>query len=167
MLITFLVTAVFGLCMLMAAYKDLTSYTIPNIISLILLVAFFALSPFMGLSWAEFGTHVGVFAGSLAVMMAMFAAGWIGGGDAKLFAATAIWWMPYDLMVYTFYTAMAGGALAIALVMSRKFLPQKVQTTGWVHTLLRDEKKMPYGLALAFAAMITLPVSQIYMNLPI
>ena len=165
MMITFIITAIFGLCMLMAAYKDLTSYTIPNVISLILLAGFFALSPFMGLTWAEFGTHIGVFAGSLTLMMAMFAFGWIGGGDAKLFAATAIWWMPYDLMVYTLYTAMAGGALALVLLLSRKMLPVQVQTTGWVHTLMRDEKKMPYGLALAFAGMVTLPMSQIYLNL--
>ncbi len=167
MIITFIITAVFGLCMLMAAYKDLTSYTIPNVISLILLGAFFALSPFMGLTWGEFAVHIGVFAGSLALMMLMFAAGWLGGGDAKLFAATAIWWMPHDLMVYTLYTAMAGGALAIVLLMSRRMLPAQVQTTGWVHTLLRDEKKMPYGLALAFAGMVTLPRSHIYLNLPI
>jgi len=166
MIITFIITAVFGLCMLMAAYKDLTSYTIPNVISLILLGTFLALSPFMGLSWGEFGVHIGVFAGSLALMMLMFGFGWIGGGDAKLFAATAIWWMPYDLMVYTLYTAMAGGALALVLLMSRKMLPAQVQTAGWVHTLLRDETKMPYGLALAFAGMVTLPMSQIYLNLP-
>lgn len=165
MLLTFIITAVFGLCMLMAAYKDLTSYTIPNVISLVLLGSFFALAPFMGLTWAEFGTHIAMFSGSLAVMMAMFAFGWIGGGDAKLFAATAIWWMPYDLLTYSLYTAMAGGALALVLVTSRTFLPVRVQTAGWVHTLLRDEKKMPYGLALAFAAMITLPMSQIYLNL--
>jgi prepilin peptidase CpaA len=73
--------------------------------------------------------------------------------------------MPYDLLVYTLYTTLAGGMLAMALLMGRKMLPARVQTTGWVQTLLRDEKKMPYGLALAAAGLITFPMSQLYLGL--
>lgn len=165
MYITAAVTAIFGMSMLMAAYKDLTSYTIPNWISLVMIGGFLVLSPFLGLSWAEFGIHIAVFAGSLAVMMLMFGLGWLGGGDAKLFAATAIWWMPHDLLVYSVYTTLAGGALAIIILLSRTLLPAKVRTAGWVHRILRDETKIPYGLALAFAGMVTLPMSAIYLSL--
>ncbi len=165
MFIMFLATAIFCMCMLITAWSDLTTYTIPNWISLVLIAGFLVLSPFFGLTWAEFGTHILVFMGSLAMMMAMFAMGWIGGGDAKLFAATAIWWMPQDLMVYATYMSLAGGALALALLSGRKMLPARIATTGWVQTLLRDEKKMPYGLALAAAGLITFPMSQLYVGL--
>ena len=97
----------------------------------------------------------------------MFSLGWLGGGDAKLFAATAIWWMPPDLLNYLMYTTLAGGVLAIIILAARKLMPLTITKTGWLHRLLRDETKIPYGLALAFAGMITLPMSELYLSLTI
>lgn len=168
MILSLVMLGIFLIAMLSAALSDLTSYTIPNWISLFLLAAFFPVIIYLTLmtesySWADFGWHMIVGIGSLIVMMAMFAFGWIGGGDAKLFAATAFWWMPSDLLTYTVYTTLAGGVLALMLMFGRRFLPVRIATTGWVHRLLREEKKMPYGLALAFAAMLTLPKSALYL----
>lgn len=167
MLLPMIMVGIFLLAMLSAAISDLTSYTIPNWISLFLLAAFFPIALYLTImtdsySWADFGLHIVVGVSTLIVMMVMFALGWIGGGDAKLFAATAIWWMPFDLLGYTVTTTIAGGAIAIMLILSRNFLPVRLATTGWVHRLLREEKKMPYGLALAFAAMVTLPYSSLF-----
>ena len=167
MIVLALVTGTFGTSMIMAAYKDLTSYTIPNWISMLMIIGFLALSPFLGLSWAEFGIHIAVFLGSLFIRMVMFSLGWLGGGDAKLFAATAIWWMPPDLLNYLMYTTLAGGVLAIIILAARKLMPLTITKTGWLHRLLRDETKIPYGLALAFAGMITLPMSELYLSLTI
>lgn len=163
-MITLLMTVIFGATMITAAYKDLTSYTIPNWISLAVIAGFFVIAPFAGMSWGQFGTHIMVFVGALIVMMGLFAAGGLGGGDAKLFAATSLWWMPLDLLQYTFLTAILGGVLAIVILSGRKFLPVKVATSGWAHTLLREEKKIPYGLALAPAALIILPRSEIFLR---
>lgn len=158
--------AIFGIAMLTAAWKDLTSYTIPNWISLFTFAGFLLISIIMmamGLmSLATFGIHLLVGFGALIVMMGMFALNWIGGGDAKLYAATAFWWLPADLLYYTLITTLIGGLFAFLLVIARRFLPVKVRTTGWVHRLLRDEKKMPYGLALSAAALIWLPQSSIF-----
>ena len=162
MIIPTIMIGVFLIAMLSAALSDLTSYTIPNWISLFLLAAFFAIAPFAGLSWGDFGWHLITGLGTLVIMMVMFALRWIGGGDAKLFAATAFWWIPADLLMYTIYTTLAGGVLAVLLILGRRYLPVKIATTGWVHRLLREEKKMPYGLALAFAAMVTLPLSAMF-----
>jgi len=154
--------------MLAASWSDLTSMTIPNWISLVLvagfliLEGFLILAPFAWQGWELFGTHILVGAVCFAVGVGMFALGWMGGGDAKLFAATSLWWVWSDLWMYLIYTAIAGGILAVFLLLGRKFLPVKVLTTDWMHRLFKDEKKMPYGLALAFGALVTLPKSDIY-----
>jgi prepilin peptidase CpaA len=44
-----------------------------------------------GMPLAEIGMHVGRAAAVLVVAFVFFARGWIGGGDAKLAAATAMW----------------------------------------------------------------------------
>jgi len=161
-MLTLYIIFVFAGCMLAASWSDLTSMTIPNWISLVLVAGFFILTPFAWQGWAVFGTHILVGLTCFAVGVGMFALGWMGGGDAKLFAATSLWWMWPDLWVYLVYTAIAGGVLAIFLLVGRKYLPVKVLTTDWMHRLFKDEKKMPYGLALAFGALTTLPKSDIY-----
>ena len=53
-------------------------------------------------------------AAMLVFTFALFNLGWIGGGDAKLAAATALWlgWTP--LADYGLASALAGGALTLA-----------------------------------------------------
>ena len=91
----------------------------------------------------------------------IFAFGWLGGGDAKLMAATAFWWQWTDLLMYVTYTTLAGGVIALFILWGRKYVPVKVLTADWLHRLVKDEKRMPYGLALAFGALVTLPQSEI------
>ncbi len=148
--------------MLAASWNDITSMTIPNWISLVLVAGFFILSPFVWQGWAIFGTHLLVGLACFSAGIAMFALGWMGGGDAKLLAATSLWWVWSDLFPYLFYTAMAGGVLALFLILGRKYMPAKVLTIGWMHRLFKDEKRMPYGLALAFGALAVLPSSNMY-----
>lgn len=160
-----IVTFVFGVPLVFAALSDLTSYTITNKICLSVMLGFFLIAPFAGLSWAEFGMHLLVGFCALLVMMALFAVGGLGGGDAKLFAATSLWWMPTDLMIYVIYTAILGGVIALIILAFRQFIPVRVATSGWVHHLLRENKKMPYGLALAPAALMTLSQSSIFQSI--
>jgi len=35
----------------------------------------------------------------------------------------------------------------------------------WLYRMFKDETKMPYGIALAIGALVTLPKSQIYLSL--
>ena len=55
----------------------------------------------------------------LVVGAAMFALGWIGGGDAKLLASAALWVGLRGLAPFAIYTALAGGLLALGLVALR------------------------------------------------
>ncbi|HHL43006.1 MAG TPA: peptidase [Hellea balneolensis] len=160
--ISLFIVAVFAGCMLAAAWSDLTSMTIPNRISLVLFAGFLAASALVQPGWSVFGTHMLVGLSCFAIGVGMFALGWMGGGDAKLFAATAFWFTWPDLLVYVVYASIGGGVLALFLLLGRSFLPVQVLTTDWMHRLFRDEKKMPYGLALAFGALMTLPRSEFY-----
>lgn len=162
MLLAFLIVAIFIVTMLLVAYKDATSMTIPNWISLVLLAAFFLFTPFVWQGWGVFGTHLLVGFTFFAAGFIMFALGWLGGGDAKLMAATGIWWLWPDAFLYVVYTTIAGGVLALFLILGRKFLPVKLMANPLVQRLFKDEKKMPYGIALAVGALLTLPQSAIY-----
>jgi prepilin peptidase CpaA len=157
--------ALFAICQIMAAVNDALSMKIPNIISLVLLAGFVLITPFAWVDFATFGEHILVGLGVFAVAFGMFAAGWLGGGDAKLLAATAFWWQAVDLFPYLLVTAIAGGALALFLIIGRRYIPVGALTSPWLYRMFKDETKMPYGIALAIGALVTLPKSQIYLSL--
>jgi len=74
-----------------AAAFDLATFTISNLLSLAIAVAFAIFGLMVGIAPGEFALHL--LAGLIALVagFALFAFGYIGGGDAKLFAATALW----------------------------------------------------------------------------
>ena len=79
-----------------AAVFDLTSFTIPNIVPaamILLFAAFLVYTVIVGhsLSWNQTAMHVMAGIIGLGVGMGMFALGWVGGGDAKLFAVATLW----------------------------------------------------------------------------
>lgn len=164
MFLTFCIVMIFASTMLMAAMKDATSMTIPNWISLAVIAGFFLVTPFIWAGWDVFAQHLLVGLTFFVAGFAMFAFGGLGGGDAKLMAATALWWQWDDATIYVLYTTVIGGVLAILLLFGRKFIPESVLTAPWAHHLFRDEKKMPYGLALAAGALLTLPKSAIFLR---
>ncbi len=162
MILGFLVFSIMSIAMLAAAYSDALTMTIPNWISLFLLASFFIIVPFVWQSAAVFGEHLLVGVSVFLFGFLLFAKGWLGGGDAKLMAATAFWWQWSDLLMYFVYTTLAGGFIAMIILWGRKFIPAQVLTAPWLHNLVKDEKRMPYGLALAFGALATLPQSEIF-----
>jgi prepilin peptidase CpaA len=86
-----LIFVVFPFCMVYAALSDMVSMTIANRVSLILVAAFAIVAPLTGMDWASYGWHFAAGGLVLAVTFAMFAIGGMGGGDAKLLSATAVW----------------------------------------------------------------------------
>src|SRR5690349_4284933 len=77
--------------MAFAAVSDLMTMTISNRISLLLVAGFIVLAALGGMSLFAISMHLAAGAAVLAFAFGCFAAGWIGGGDAKLAAATALW----------------------------------------------------------------------------
>src|SRR5207244_1463267 len=110
----------FPAMMAFAASSDLLTMTISNRISLILIGGFLVLALFVGMSGTDMLRHVGAAALVLAIAFGFFTRGWIGGGDAKLAAATALWFGFDHLMPYLLYASLLGGALTLALLQFRK-----------------------------------------------
>src|SRR6218665_1627702 len=86
---TSLALLIFPLLMAFAAFSDLFTMRISNMLVLAVAVAFFALALLTGMAWQDIGLRIGVAAVVLVTTFAFFAFGWIGGGDAKLAAAIA------------------------------------------------------------------------------
>ena len=151
----------FPVLVIVGALRDLTSFTIPNWISGLLIVAFFPAAFILGLGWPQIGLHAGAGAVALVAGMAMFALRWIGGGDAKLFAAAGLWLGWSAAVQYLVYTALAGGALALFLISLRSMWLRAYVVNGpaWVGRLATPGESAPYGVAIAVGAMAAFPAS--------
>lgn len=149
---------VFPAAMALAAVMDVMTMTIPNRISLFLLAAFLALAPFAGLSWNAFSMHLAIGLAVLLVGVAMFSVGWVGGGDAKLLSAAALWVGPALLPMYLAHVAIVGGVLAIAVLAYRRWVPaQALPLPEWARKLHASGTGIPYGVAIAGGAMMIYP----------
>lgn len=150
-----LLLVIFPMSMAYAAFSDLVSMTIENRVSTLLLVSFVCVALLVGFPPERIAAHVGVGFLCLLVTFGMFAAGWMGGGDAKLIAATAVWFGPTaDLGGYAMAASLYGGALTMLLLAARA---QFVPATGvdFVDRLLERETGVPYGIALGAAGLTT------------
>jgi prepilin peptidase CpaA len=145
---------VFPALMAYAAASDLFTMTIPNKLSLALIVAFACFALVAGLSWSAVLMHVAAGALVLAVCFGMFAFGWIGGGDAKLAAATALWLGFDQLLNYLTIASLLGGVLTLLIMRFRLMpLPALLADQEWAKRLHRMDAGVPYGIALAIAAL--------------
>ncbi|HLZ76861.1 MAG TPA: prepilin peptidase [Phenylobacterium sp.] len=162
-----LLLLIFPALVIAGALKDLTSFTIPNQISLALAAAFPIAAIALGVSPSVIGLSVAVGVVALVMGMGMFAAGWIGGGDAKLFAAAALWLGLPGAMSYLLFTCMAGGALAIGLLGLRSQRVRAIMPAGpaWFTRLAEPGENVPYGVAIAVGALAAFPVSPLAAHL--
>jgi prepilin peptidase CpaA len=148
----------FPATMAFAASSDLFTMTIANRVSLILVGGFFVLAVLTGMSPAAIGWHLGAGAVLLVVGFGLFSFGWVGGGDAKLAAATALWFGFAHLLDYLLYASIFGGALTLVLIQFRMLpLPQALARREWIERLHRSGGGVPYGIALAAAALLVYP----------
>jgi len=148
----------FPALMAFAASSDLFTMTISNRVSLALTAGFFALALVMGMNASDILSHTGAGLTVLVVTFVFFAFGWIGGGDAKLAAATALWLGFDHLFEYLIYASIFGGVLTLLIIKFRVLpLPQFLARQGWVMRLHQNNAGIPYGIALAAAALIIYP----------
>lgn len=154
-MLQFLILVIFPAALILAAVNDLATMTISNWISLALIVTFPVLAFAIGLSLEQIGWHFA--AGGLVLVggFTLFAFNLIGGGDAKLLAAAALWLGWDDLYTLLFYTALMGGPLCVLLVMYRAApLPLWAYNFEWLHRLHQPKAGVPYGVAICGAGLI-------------
>ena len=148
----------FPALMAFAAASDLFTMTISNRVSLALVAGFFILAPLGGMGLHDMLLHAGAGATVLVAAFACFAMGWVGGGDAKIAAAAALWFGFAHLMEYLLYASIFGGALTVILMQFRQWpLPYSLAGQPWLLRLHAKESGIPYGIALAIGALMIYP----------
>jgi prepilin peptidase CpaA len=156
--VRYAVFAVFPVAMAYAAASDLLTMMISNKVTLVLVVAFVALAPFTGMDWQTFALHWAAGAAVLVVMFVCFSRGWVGGGDAKLASAIALWVGLSSTVELALLASLFGGALTMLLMAFRRtVVPVVIIRQPWVQRLHDSQRGVPYGIALAAAALATYP----------
>lgn len=157
---------VFPFFMAFAASSDLLTMRISNRLVLLLVAAFFVLAFVTRMPPSELGLHIGCALVVLAVGFTFFAFGWIGGGDAKLAAATTLW-LGFGLALhFLFYACLLGGALTLIILMLRRApLTPFLARYRWLERLHDKKEGVPYGVALAIAGLLTYSSSYIFLGL--
>jgi len=148
----------FPALMAFAASSDLLTMTISNRLSLALAGGFFLLTLITGMSLAVIGMHLAAAALVLLITFGCFSMGWIGGGDAKLAAATVLWFGFDHLLDYLVYASLFGGALTLLILFFRRqHLPEVLARQKWIVRLHETGGGVPYGIALAASALVVYP----------
>jgi prepilin peptidase CpaA len=148
----------FPALMAFAASSDLFTMTISNKLSLALAGGFLVLTIVTGMGLYDIAMHLAAGMAVLVVAFGFFSQGWVGGGDAKLAAATALWFGFDHLLEYLLYASLFGGALTLVLIQFRKLpLPGALARQPWIMRLHDSGGGIPYGIALAASALAVYP----------
>jgi len=143
--------AILLILLVAAAIQDAWQLRISDFISgAVALGAFVALAidgPVVGL-WQNFV----MFAAVLAAGTFMFARGWMGGGDIKLLAASALWFDLSSGWKLLVAIAIAGGIETVLIMIVRR-LPWSDAVRGRA-LLLRRRGPIPYGVAIALGVAL-------------
>lgn len=155
---------IFPLAMALAASSDLLTMRISNKLVLALGASFFVVALIVGMPLDQLGMHVLCALVVLAVAFGLFAMGWIGGGDAKLAAATSLW-LGFGLTLpYLVYTALFGGLLTLAILSLRR-VHWDFSKIKWLDRLHDPKQGVPYGIAMAFAGLLIYSQTEIFARL--
>jgi prepilin peptidase CpaA len=156
-----LIFVVFPFCMVFAAVSDMLSMTIANRVSLVLIVTFAVVAPLTGMEWTTYGWHFAAAGLALSTTFTMFAIGGMGGGDAKLIAASSLWMgFNFNLLGYLAISSVIGGVLTLLILSYRKSPLADVTGQNMFLRHFADPKGgIPYGLALGLGGLIAYPDS--------
>lgn len=159
-----LALTLFPLLMAYAAFSDLFTMTISNTISVVLVAAFVGLALASGMPLQTLAVmHLSAGLAMLALTFVFFARGWVGGGDAKLAAATAVWLGWDNIAAYGLDASVLGAALTLGLLVLRKRrLPDSLMSRPWIARLHHANTGIPYGIALAISGLALYPETPLW-----
>lgn len=156
-MLTIIAIAVFGGLLIFAACFDVARLIIPNWVSIALATAFPVFALASGAAPGVVGLHVGIGFAALTIGFFLFQGNIIGGGDAKLLAATATWAGFAALPAFLFWMAISGGALAVVIAQARKWVPYVEGAPEFVNKLLIRGSGIPYGVAIMCGGLMAIP----------
>lgn len=160
-----LVLAIFPACLLTGVINDVKAFRIPNHLSVILLLTFFAAAMLGNLEMTMITGHLTTFGLTLAVGFVIFALGYIGAGDVKIFAAAALWLGPAGIWAAVLYSTVAGGLLSLWIlkVQNLKYTAPKISALIPKISRLNDgTQELPYGLAICAGCLLAFPYSDLF-----
>ena len=148
------ISLLFAGLMLFAAVSDATRFVIPNTVVVGVLALFCGAAvmlPFE-IRW-EF--HVGALVAVFVVGLVAYRFKALGAGDVKLISALALWTGFEHLPTLMLSIALAGGALALVLIVSRIacYLPKLEPALR--ARVFRTGAKIPYGIAIAIGGIVS------------
>lgn len=159
------VFVILPLCLAMAAFSDLLTMTIPNRVSIILPASFLVLAPLSGLGWDVIGMHFAGAATVFCVCFALFAVNVMGGGDAKLLSATALWFgFNSSLLFLMADVGMIGGLLTLLILLLRSQSNTILAIGLPLPSSVLLAKKIPYGIAIAIGGFLAFPSSPLFIT---
>ena len=157
--IFYIASGLYTLLLCIAAAFDSWKFIIPNAIT-VALIALFVVTALLlpdDMGWRDWLSHVGAAGAVLAGGAVLFAFNKMGGGDVKLMTAVAFWAGFEYLADLLLYIALAGGALAIVLIIVRRVLFGLMTAASLtklaVPRMLLSGEPVPYGLAIAPSAI--------------
>jgi prepilin peptidase CpaA len=146
-----------------ASFFDLLTFTIPNWLCALLAASFFPAAMAAHLPLAALAEQIACGLTILAATFLLFQFGWLGGGDAKLAAAIALWLGWKGLPLFILQTGLWGGALAALLLLLRQLpLPLMIINQRYVARLRDPQEGAPYGIALTFGGILALSHSALW-----
>ncbi len=152
------IALVFPVAMIYAGWRDVVSYEVPNWVSVCLVAAFAAAAVLAGMAMTTVAWHLTAGAAVLTVCWGLFALGVIGGADAKMLAAAAVWTGWSVLAEYLLVVALSGGVLALGLLVWRRIeLPARWAGRDWVRRLHACDAGLPYCAAIGCAGLWIFP----------
>ncbi len=134
-------------CVIAAMVWDVLTFEIPDLLSIalgVLAIAYGLVTP--GFAW---WSHIGATALVFGVGLFIFSQGWMGGGDIKLLTGIAAWAGLGGLALQLTAIALAGGGLALVLMVLRNGLPLAVPEPDRLPRVLRRDAPLPYAAAIA------------------
>lgn len=157
--IFYISSGLYTLLLCIAAAFDCWKFIIPNAIT-VALIALFVITALLlpyDMTWRDWLSHVGAAVTVLAGGAVLFAFNKMGGGDIKLMTAVAFWAGFEHLAMMMLYITLAGGALAIILIILRRVLfgvmTAASLTKVTVPRILLSGEPFPYALAIAPSAI--------------
>jgi len=153
----------FPIMMIIPLCTDLITMRIPNWIPLSLTLSYLSISIYLSAPMMTIALNLSCSIAVFLLSLLMFERRWIGGGDAKLAAATAIWLGWSSILSYWVIASVLGGLLTLLVLAVRATpLPPVLAKEAWIVRLHDRNSGIPYGIALAIAGLLQYPYTSIW-----
>jgi prepilin peptidase CpaA len=161
--VAYLLLMIFPVAMAFAAANDLFTMKIPNRISLALIGGFIAVALLTRTPLETVEIHIACAFAVLVVTFTLFSFNLLGGGDAKLMAAGALWMGSAHIIEFLAFVTIFGGVLCLMILSYRRMVPADLlPLPQWAQRLHTAGGPIPYGIAIAAGGLMAFPATQLF-----